>query len=554
MTISFRDLGVSEEIIKAVGDMGFEEPSPIQEKAIPLVLNGVDMIGQAQTGTGKTAAFSIPIIEKIDAKEKKLQAMILCPTRELSIQVAEEISKLAKYKKGVRAIPVYGGQPIDRQIKALKSGVQIVVGTPGRVIDHINRKTIKTEAIKIFVLDEADEMFDMGFREDIELVIDRLPEDKQTTFFSATMAKEIMDFAKKYQKSPEIIKIVKKELTVPKVTQFYYDLDNHMKTEILSRVLDIYNPTLTVVFCNTKKMVDELTSSLRERGYLAEGLHGDLKQAQRDFVMNKFRKLTTDILVATDVAARGIDVDEVDMVINYDMPQDDEYYVHRIGRTARAGREGTAISFVSGKEFYKLRDIQKYTKTVIARKDIPTLVDIRNTQANKILNLLVENIGKEEEIKKHEKIVNIMLEENYSPIDIALSAIDLFVREKGLSNHEELDYIDNDKKRPQRGRDRERSRDRERRRDRSSKRKDENMARVFLSVGNLDGVGTRHILSSLLEYSGLNKKAIGKIDVYDKYSFIEVEKKHVKDLIKNAYGKTIKGRSISIEVAKPRKK
>lgn len=554
MTISFRDLGVSEEIIKAVGDMGFEEPSPIQEKAIPLVLNGVDMIGQAQTGTGKTAAFSIPIIEKIDAKEKKLQAMILCPTRELSIQVAEEISKLAKYKKGVRTIPVYGGQPIDRQIKALKSGVQIVVGTPGRVIDHINRKTIKTEAIKIFVLDEADEMFDMGFREDIELVIDRLPEDKQTTFFSATMAKEIMDFAQKYQKSPEIVKIVKKELTVPKVTQFYYDLDNHMKTEILSRVLDIYNPTLTVVFCNTKKMVDELTSSLRERGYLAEGLHGDLKQAQRDFVMNKFRKLTTDILVATDVAARGIDVDEVDMVINYDMPQDDEYYVHRIGRTARAGREGTAISFVSGKEFYKLRDIQKYTKTVITKKDIPTLVDIRNTQANKILNLLVENIGKEEEIKKHEKIVNIMLEENYSPIDIALSAIDLFVREKGLSNHEELDYIDNDKKRPQRGRDRERSRDRERRRDRSSKRKDENMARVFLSVGNLDGVGTRHILSSLLEYSGLNKKTIGKIDVYDKYSFIEVEKKHVKELIKKADGKTIKGRSISIEVAKPRKK
>lgn len=344
-----------------------EEPSPIQKQAIPTMLNNEDIIGQAQTGTGKTASFGIPIVEKVNKDSKTTQAMVLCPTRELSIQVAEEISKLAKYK-GVTVVPIYGGQPIERQIRSLKMGIQVVVGTPGRVIDHIKRKTLKTENIKTFVLDEADEMFDMGFREDIEKIIGFLPYERQTTFFSATMDQEIMDFAARYQSEPRLIKVVPKELTVPKVTQYYFALKHNMKLEILSRILDVQNPKLTVVFCNTKKMVDDLTAGLQSRGYFADGLHGDLKQIQRDGVMNKFRNSTIDILVATDVAARGIDVDDVDLVINYDMPQDVEYYVHRIGRTARAGREGTAISFVSPREMNTLSQIQKYTKTKNRKK------------------------------------------------------------------------------------------------------------------------------------------------------------------------------------------
>ena len=330
--------------------MGFEELSPIQQQAIPLIMDKKDVIGQAQTGTGKTAAFGIPVIETVDSSLKKLQAMILCPTRELSIQVAEEISNLAKYKEELIAMPIYGGQPIERQIKGLKKGVQVVIGTPGRVIDHIKRKTLKTDNIKMFVLDEADEMFDMGFREDIETIIEFIPKERQTAFFSATMEKEIMDFAKKYQNNPQLVKVVHKEMTVPKVDQIYYSIKSYMKTEVLARVIDIMNPKLTVVFCNTKKRVDQLTTELQAKGFFADGLHGDLKQSSRDTVMNKFRKGTIDILVATDVAARGIDVDDVDLVINYDLPQNSEYYVHRIGRTARAGRTGTAISFVTSKD------------------------------------------------------------------------------------------------------------------------------------------------------------------------------------------------------------
>lgn len=541
---NFKDFNISEEIIRAVNDMGFEEPSSIQARAIPLVLEGVDMIGQAQTGTGKTAAFGIPILEKINVNDKSVQAMILCPTRELSIQVAEEISRLAKYMKGVKVLPIYGGQPIDRQIRALKQGVQIVVGTPGRVIDHINRRTLKIGNVKIFVLDEADEMFDMGFREDIELVIGHLPEDRQMTFFSATMAKDIMSFAKTYQNEPEIIKVVKKELTVPKVDQYYFDLEPHMKTEILTRVLDIYNPNLTIVFCNTKRKVDELTASLQDRGYFAEALHGDLKQSQRDTVMNKFRKLTTDILVATDVAARGIDVDEVDMVINYDLPQDDEYYVHRIGRTARAGREGTAFSFVSGKEFYKLRDIQRYTKTEIVRRQVPTLRDIKATQNEKLLNIITENIDKDE-FRKYESVLNVLLEKNYSPIDIAAASIGLYVKEKGIGQHEELDYIDNDKKRAPKDQRQKRGKARDPKK---------HTGRIFVSAGKKDGVSERNILGNIIQYSDISKNEVGRIDIYDNFSFVSVKEDIAEQVARDINGTRLKGRQITAEIAKTRRK
>ena len=322
--VKFEDLPISDEIKRSVAELGFEEPSPIQAQSIPVILTGKDVIGQAQTGTGKTAAFSIPVLEMVDPNKKCVQAVVLCPTRELAIQVSSEMRKLGKYKSGIKTLPVYGGQPIDRQIKSLKSGVQVVIGTPGRVIDHINRRTLKMDEVKMLVLDEADEMLDMGFSEDIELILEQTPAERQTTFFSATMSKEILELTKKYQDDPELIKIVRKELTVPNIKQYYIETRRANKLEVLCRLIDVYNPKLSVVFCNTKRGSDELVSELQARGYFADALHGDLKQTQRDIVMDKFRQGTIDILVATDVAARGIDVDDVEMVFNYDLPQDEE--------------------------------------------------------------------------------------------------------------------------------------------------------------------------------------------------------------------------------------
>ena len=396
-TVRFEEMGLSEEIQKAVRYMGFEEASPIQAKAIPAMISGIDLIGQAQTGTGKTAAFGIPILEKVDPKLKKLQAIVLCPTRELAIQVADEIRNLSRYMHGIKVLPIYGGQDIVKQIRSLKSGTQIVIGTPGRVMDHMRRKTMKLDFVHTVVLDEADEMLNMGFREDIEFVLSGVPEERQTVLFSATMPKPIMEITKKFQNNAKVIKVTKKELTVPNIEQYYYDVKPKKKEEVLSRLLDIYSPRLSVVFCNTKKQVDLLENALLGRGYFAAGLHGDMKQEQRDRVMQGFRTGKTEILVATDVAARGIDVDEVEAVFNYDLPQDDEYYVHRIGRTGRAGREGRAFSFVSGKEVYKLKEIQRYCKTKIYAQKVPSLNDVANTKMENILDD-VERVIEQEDL------------------------------------------------------------------------------------------------------------------------------------------------------------
>ena len=401
--MKFDELNIDERILRAVEDMGFEETSPIQTQAIPAVLEGIDVIGQAQTGTGKTAAYSIPMLQKINPDVKKPQAIVLCPTRELAVQVAEEIRKLAKYMSDIKVLPVYGGQEIVRQIKSLKSGVQIIVGTPGRVMDHMRRKTVKFDSVSMVILDEADEMLDMGFRDDMETILTETPEERQTVLFSATMPKPIMEIARKFQKDAKIIKVVRKELTVSNIDQFYYEVRPKNKTEILSRLIDIYNPKLSVVFCNTKRQVDELISELKGRGYFADGIHGDMKQQQRDRVMDDFRSGKTEILIATDVAARGIDVDGVDIVFNYDLPQDEEYYVHRIGRTGRAGKSGLALSFISGREVYKLKDIERYCKTKILAKPIPSLDDVENfhfdenADTSRMVRLFI-NVGKKDKI------------------------------------------------------------------------------------------------------------------------------------------------------------
>ena len=547
--LRFEEINLSDDIRKGISAMGFEEMSPIQAQAIPVVMAGKDIIGQAQTGTGKTAAFGIPILEMVNSNDKSIQALVLCPTRELSIQVAEEIGKLGKFKKGISVLPVYGGQPIDRQLRALKKGVQIVVGTPGRVIDHIKRRTLKTDNIKMMVLDEADEMFDMGFRDDIELVMNGLHEDRQTIFFSATMAKEIVRFASRYQKDPVMVKVVHKELTVPKVEQGYFELKEHMKTEILCRLIDMYNPKLSIVFCNTKRKVDELVTSLQARGYTADGLHGDLKQSQRDGVMGKFRTGVIDILVATDVAARGLDVDDIDLVINFDMPQDEEYYVHRIGRTARAGREGMALSFVAGRDIHKLRDVQRYTNTKIPRHELPTLSDIEERYTSSMLDRIKETIDAGD-LKTYENIVDTLLQEDYTSLDIAAALLKFYMVDNRLDGHQKLDNVDyGSKQRPTNISD-----------NRSSGggsgrgRSNSGMARLYVNVGSAKGASQRHILSAVIDEAGIPKKMVGKIDIYDKFTFVEVPEDMADQVVDGLTDKRIKGSRVKVERANPKRK
>lgn len=391
--ISYRNSAIDGRIIRAVEEMGFETMTPIQEQAIPVMLEGRDLIGQAQTGTGKTAAFGIPIIQKIDPEERGLQAIILCPTRELAIQAAEEIRRFAKYMHEVKVLPVYGGQDISRQIRALSKGVQVVVGTPGRVMDHMRRHTLKTNKVRMVVLDEADEMLNMGFREDIETILKDMPEERQTALFSATMPRPILEITKEYQKEDaEYIRVTPKEVTIPLIKQAYYQVQRKDKEEVLTRLIDYYHPKRSLIFCNTKRMVDELSEHLKERGYQAEGLHGDLSQGQRDTVMNLFRGGRMDILIATDVAARGIDVDDVEAVFNYDVPDDIEYYVHRIGRTGRAGKAGRSFTLVVGREMYKIRDIERVCHTKIRERNIPSAADITSVKAEKVLAEAIDTI------------------------------------------------------------------------------------------------------------------------------------------------------------------
>ncbi len=424
----FNDLNISKEILLAIKDMGFEEPTPIQAQSIPHMLNGEDLVGQAQTGTGKTAAFGIATLEKIDPGNKALQAVILCPTRELAIQVSEELKMLSKYQKAIRILPVYGGQPIDRQIKVLKKGVQVVIGTPGRVMDHMKRRTLKMDNVGIIILDEADEMLDMGFRDDIEHIVETMPEERQTILFSATMSKAILRLAKKYQTEPQIIKLVHKKMTAPNVEQFYFEVKQHAKPEVLCRLMDFHDFNLSLVFCNTKKRVDELVEGLKTKGYLAEGLHGDMQQNQRDRVMSQFRRGDIEILVATDVAARGIDVGATDAVFNYDMPTDVEYYVHRIGRTARAGHAGHAFTFVTGREVRRIKGIQKFTGTKIKSQKVPSISDVNEVKTNQLLEKVKETMDAGH-LGTYSNLVEMLIQEDYAYFDVAAALMKMVVGE-----------------------------------------------------------------------------------------------------------------------------
>jgi ATP-dependent RNA helicase DeaD len=545
--MKFRELGLSAEMQRGIDEMGFEEATPIQAQAIPNIFSGRDIIGQAQTGTGKTCAFGIPAVEMLDTDSESIQVLVLCPTRELAIQSSEELKSISKYKSGIRILPVYGGQPIDRQIRALKNRPQIIIGTPGRVMDHMRRRTLKLAGLRMIILDEADEMLNMGFREDIDTILREVPQERQTILFSATMPKEIMELTGKYLKEPTHVKISHKELTVPSIEQYYLMVSNSTKSEILSRIIDTNNIKLALVFCNTKKRVDELASDLQSRGYAAEALHGDMKQDQRDKVMAKFRNGSFDILIATDVAARGIDVDDVEAVFNYDLPNDDEYYVHRIGRTGRAGRAGKAYTFIVGREINKLKDIQRFTKAVINRMSPPSIMDVEETRMSKILNTARKYVF-EADLSKYAVYVERIVEEInsasegdsfVSPLDFASAMLKMISEPAGAeeqkgagctAREESLDFdADNDDSGAQEG-----------------------YVRLFINVGRKDNIQPGNIVQSIASTSGLPGKLIGAIDIYESYTFVEVPREYARKVLDSMKDYTMKGRKVNIEKSNKR--
>jgi ATP-dependent RNA helicase DeaD len=414
----FSELGLSAELLKAIDKLGFEQASPIQAETIPALLAGNDVVGQSQTGSGKTAAFGVPAIEKVDPHLHAVQVLILCPTRELAVQVSEELHKLAAFKRGIRPLPIYGGQSYERQFEGLRQGAQIVIGTPGRIMDHMRRGTLRLDQVKMVVLDEADVMLDMGFQEDMEVILQGVPQERQTVFFSATIPRPIQELIRKYSRDPQHIQIQRKELTVPTVEQVYYEVDRRFKVELLTRLIDLHDLKLGIIFCNTKRMVDDLVDHLNAQGYSADRLHGDMSQAMRDRVMNKFRRSGLEFLVATDVAARGIDVENVQVVFNYDLPYDAEDYLHRIGRTGRAGRSGRAISFASGRELFQIQQIERFTRVKMQRGKPPTAAEVQEARANVFLDKL-RNTLRGGEFRRQDHLIERLLEEGFASTDIA---------------------------------------------------------------------------------------------------------------------------------------
>ncbi|MEH7181252.1 DEAD/DEAH box helicase [Neobacillus vireti] len=413
----FEDLGLSQATLQSVLKMGFEEATPIQSETIPMGLANKDLIGQAQTGTGKTAAFGIPLVEKVDVTKDAIQGIIIAPTRELAIQVSEELYKIGSGKR-VRVLSIYGGQDISRQIRSLKKFPHIIVGTPGRVLDHINRKTMRLDTVNTVILDEADEMLNMGFIEDIESILAATPAERQTLLFSATMPAPIQRMAEKFMHDPQIVRVKTKEMTVPAIEQFYLEVMEKNKFDVLTRLLDIQSPELAIIFGRTKRRVDELSEALTLRGYTAEGIHGDLTQAKRMQVLRKFKEGTIDVLVATDVAARGLDISGVTHVYNFDIPQDPESYVHRIGRTGRAGKSGMALTFITPREKSYLTVLERTTKRKMERMTAPTLDEALEGQQRAVVDKIVQTI-EGNNLQYYKRAANELLEENDASTVIA---------------------------------------------------------------------------------------------------------------------------------------
>jgi len=528
--LSFSALPISEEILRALTDMGFEEATPIQAETIPHILESRDLLGQAQTGTGKTCAFGIPVIDSVDPTSNHIQTLILSPTRELAIQIAEELHNVAKYKEGVRIVAIYGGQPIDRQIMALKRKPQIIVGTPGRVMDHMRRKTLRLESLEKIVLDEADEMLNMGFKEDIDTILESTPENMQKVFFSATMPRAIVELTNKYLRDPIHVKIASKELTIPLVEQYYIEVRESNKVEIMSRLIDAGNVTRALVFCNTKRKVDELTDKLNTRGYSVEALHGDMKQASRDRVMKQFRSGKLDLLVATDVAARGIDVDDIEVVFNFDLPSDDEYYVHRVGRTARAGKTGKAYTFVVGREIIDLKNIQHAIKATISRAIIPTLMNVQESRITGVLQGTSDMIAKGDladyvnYIDTYVEGLNVAGDDDhfYTTTDIAAALLKQLCGES-IAQRDDIQEVVPYEEFAKRSRNREMNGGIPPPNTRNhGKIVEPGMQRLFLNVGIKDHMRPNQIVQFIASNGEIPGKSIGAIAIFDEYTFVDV--------------------------------
>ena len=571
----FSELGLSPELLKAVVQMGYEEATHIQSQAIPALLAGSDVVGQSQTGSGKTAAFALPAIEKVDIRLRAPQILILCPTRELAVQVAEEVSKLAAFKKGVREIPIYGGQSYDRQLRGLRDGAQIIIGTPGRVMDHLDRRTLKLDQVKMVILDEADRMLDMGFLDDIRTVLKQAPAERQTVFFSATLPRPIQDLIKTFTKNPVNVTIETQALTMPAIDQVYYEVDRRFKLDVLCRLIDLQDITFGIIFCATKMMVDELTEHLLARGYSADKMHGDMTQAMRERVIAKFRKRGLDFLVATDVAARGLDVDDVEVVFNYDLPHDGDDYIHRIGRTGRAGRSGRAITFVSGREIYKMQSIIRFTKGKIRRERIPSEEEVEKKRANSFYDSLHKTL-EEGKYERQDALIGRLLDQGYVATDIASALIHLFgddvvkpaepVREPRFVPERREENL-----RPARREFPERRESPERperkpvamgtglKADRTSGEHshEPGMVRLTLGVGRDHNVQPGDVLGVIVGITKLPKEIVGVIRVQTKQSFVDVAEEHADVVQLKLNGIEFKGRKLWCKratIAKPEPK
>lgn len=556
----FSELGLSPEILKAVEALGFDQPAPIQAQAIPPALEGRDVVGQSQTGSGKTMAFAIPAVQLVDPTDRGVRVLIMCPTRELAMQVCEEVHKLTAHKRGIKAVPIYGGATFDRQIRGLKDGAQIVVGTPGRILDFVERGILRLDALKMLVFDEADEMLDMGFREDIDKLMEAVPPTRQTLFFSATIDGPIRRLVESYTKDPAIITVEHKAMTVPTVAQSYYEVQGRSKTEALCRILDMENPRLAIVFGNTKRAVDDVTDALIARGYSADRLHGDLSQMLRDRVMRNFRSGAIEVLVATDVAARGLDVDNMDLVVNLDLPYDEEDYVHRVGRTGRAGRSGKAISLVGGREIFLLQRIQRFAKVKIDRAKLPTREEVEGKRVDAHFEKL-QNTLEKGEFKSHEATVQRLLDAGNNSTDIASALLHLWLDDSSRESQEIPEDRPRQERRPQGdGRDFRDNRDSRPPRDYSAGGGDRGprpafnsnaqaFTRMFLNLGAMDQVTPREVAGAIYRSANLPQGALGKIEIYEKCSYVGVPPEYVDQVMDTVSQTNWRGRQLRMDVA-----
>lgn len=555
----FPELGLAPEILKAVTELGFELPSPIQAQAIPPALEGRDVVGQSQTGSGKTMAFAIPAVQLVEPHERGVRVLIMCPTRELAMQVCDEVHKLTAHKHGVKAIPIYGGATYDRQIRGLRDGAQIVVGTPGRILDFVEKGMLKLDGLKMLVFDEADEMLDMGFRDEIDKLMTSVPQSRQTLFFSATLAGPIRHLVDNYTRNAALITVEHKALTVPTIEQRYYEVNSRSKMEVLCRILDMENPRLAIVFANTKRAVDDITDFLMARSYSVDRLHGDLNQIMRDRVMKNFRSGNVEVLAATDVAARGLDVDELDLVVNFDLPYDEEDYVHRIGRTGRAGRKGMAVSLVGGRDIFLLQRIQRYAKVKIDRHKVPSREDVEGKRVDAHLEKL-KALLEAGNFTNHEATIQRLLDAGSTSTDICSALMHLWISDEGRESQEILE----DRPRPERRPAQDNRAPRQdyaapqggegggpppERRPQGPRDADGAFTRLFINVGAMDEVTPREIAGAIYRTGNLPEGTLGKIEIYEKCSYVGVPPEHVQQVMSGIEGSSLHGRSLRMDIA-----